>query len=196
MIYIRQLLFSRLSANWGAPAPKSAQSSGSQEGEKMEDDTPTAKAMTREEKIQVLLSVYFSQRGITKPADERLSELGFGRAHHRTLTFIGLQPGCTVQELAKTLRIANQNLNRVLSPLVKQGYVEQRHDPKDLRFRRLYLTDQGKELEEHGFQAQFERLDEVMKHADKDTLRHYLDFAKLMMDPEDRAFMDTVPVDH
>lgn len=159
----------------------------------MENDRPTAHAMTRKEKIQVLLSVYFSQRGITKAADERLSELGFGRAHHRTLTFIGLQPGCTVQELTKTLRIANQNLNRVLSPLVKQGYVEQRHDPKDLRFRRLFLTDQGKELEELGFQAQFERLDEIMKQTDNETLRAYLDFTRLMMDPEDRAFIDSVP---
>ncbi|MDK3018634.1 MarR family winged helix-turn-helix transcriptional regulator [Pseudodonghicola flavimaris] len=138
------------------------------------------------------MSVYFSQRGITRPADDRLSELGFGRAHHRTLTFIGVQPGCTVQELAKTLRIANQNLNRVLSPLVKQGYVEQRHDPKDLRFRRLYLTEQGRELEEHGFQAQFERLDEVMRQSDRATLQAYLDFTRLMMDAEDRAFLDAV----
>lgn len=104
-----------------------------------------------------------------------------------------MQPGCTVQELAKTLRIANQNLNRVLSPLVKQGYVEQRHDPKDLRFRRLFLTDQGKELEEHGFQAQFERLDEVIKQTDRETLEAYLEFTRLMMDPEDRAFLDSVP---
>jgi DNA-binding MarR family transcriptional regulator len=143
----------------------------------------------RNEKLRVLMSLYFAQRDVVAPADERLTELGYGRAHHRVLTFVDQSPGLTVSELGQILRIANQSLNRVLSPLVKQGFIEQSSDPNDLRCRRLYLTEKGRELEEHGFEAQFKLIDAAMKRAGPDAFAGFVEFSQALMDEEDRLLI-------
>lgn len=143
----------------------------------------------RTENLRVLISLFFAQRDVVAPADRRLTALGYGRAHHRVLTFVGLTPGLTVSELGQILRIANQSLNRVLSPLVKQGFVEQRNDPEDLRCRRLYLTKKGRELEDHGFEAQFELIEAAMERAGPDAYAGFVEFAQALMDEEDRLLI-------
>ena len=62
--------------------------------------------------------LFFAYRDFTNVADKVLEELGLGRAHHRTLHFIGRNPGITVSGLLAILRITKQSLARVLNALV------------------------------------------------------------------------------
>lgn len=91
--------------------------------------------------------LFFAYRDFTAKADETLLQYGFGRAHHRVIYFVGRNPGMTVSELLGILKITKQSLSRVLSQLVRQGFIVQRPGSTDRRQRLLSLTDRGAELE-------------------------------------------------
>src|ERR1019366_9260689 len=95
--------------------------------------------------------LFFAYRDFTNAADVILEELGFGRAHHRALHFIGHNPGINVSELLGILRITKQSLARVLGALVERGYVAQAPGPEDRRQRLLTLTEAGHLLERRLF---------------------------------------------
>ncbi len=113
----------------------------------------------REEQIRLTQDMlFFAYRDITAAADAILAELGFGRAHHRALHFIGRNPGISVGDLLAILQITKQSLARVLTPLIAAGYVRQEAGHADRRQRLLFLTDTGLALERTLFERQRERL--------------------------------------
>ena len=81
--------------------------------------------------------LFYAYRDFTAEPDAILARIGFGRAHHRVIHFVGRQPGMTVSELLDILKITKQSLSRVLSQLVQQGYVIQRPGTRDRRPRLL-----------------------------------------------------------
>ncbi|MCZ8310366.1 MAG: MarR family winged helix-turn-helix transcriptional regulator [Rhodospirillales bacterium] len=91
--------------------------------------------------------LFYAYRDFTAEPDRMLEEIGFGRAHHRAIYFVGRYPGINVGELLAILRITKQSLSRVLGELVRKGYILQRQGTSDRRQRRLELTEQGASLE-------------------------------------------------
>lgn len=91
--------------------------------------------------------MFYAYRDFTAEPDAILSGIGFGRAHHRVIHFVGRQPGMTVSDLLDILKITKQSLSRVLSQLVAQEYIVQRTGTRDRRQRLLELTPKGAELE-------------------------------------------------
>jgi DNA-binding MarR family transcriptional regulator len=91
--------------------------------------------------------MFYAYRDFTAEPDAILAKIGFGRAHHRVIHFVGRQPGMTVSDLLDILKITKQSLSRVLSQLVAQGYIIQRPGTRDRRQRLLELTEKGAELE-------------------------------------------------
>jgi DNA-binding MarR family transcriptional regulator len=90
--------------------------------------------------------LFFAYRDFIGDADELLSRLGFGRAHHRVLHFVNRHPGMRVADLLDILKITKQSLGRVLRDLVENGYVTQKAGPADRRQRLLFLTVKGETL--------------------------------------------------
>jgi DNA-binding MarR family transcriptional regulator len=90
--------------------------------------------------------LFFAYRDFVGDADEVLSKLGFGRAHHRVLHFVNRNPGMKVADLLDILNITKQSLGRVLKQLVDQGYVLQKEGAQDRRQRLLYVTPKGEAL--------------------------------------------------
>ena len=102
----------------------------------------------REDELrQGIEMLFYAYRDFTAEPDASLAKIGFGRAHHRVVHFVGRQPGMTVSELLDILRITKQSLSRVLSQLVQEGYITQRPGTRDRRQRLLELTPKGAELE-------------------------------------------------
>jgi DNA-binding MarR family transcriptional regulator len=91
--------------------------------------------------------LFFAYRDFTAEPDAILAKYDFGRAHHRVIHFVGRHPQMTVGELLGILRITKQSLSRVLSQLVRQGFIIQRRGARDRRQRLLDLTPKGRELE-------------------------------------------------
>ena len=75
--------------------------------------------------------MFFAYRDFTGEADDILSRLGLGRAHHRVIYFVGRQPNMTVSDLLSILKITKQSLSRVLSHLVAEGYIHQEQGARD-----------------------------------------------------------------
>jgi DNA-binding MarR family transcriptional regulator len=106
-----------------------------------------AKALLDDEQAVALVELlFFAYRDFVAEADHLLAELGFGRAHHRVLHFVGRNPGMTVAQLLDILQITKQSLSRVLKTLIEKGYVSQHEGAEDRRQRLLYLTRKGESL--------------------------------------------------
>jgi DNA-binding MarR family transcriptional regulator len=90
--------------------------------------------------------LFFAYRDFTGDPDSILSELGFGRAHHRVLHFVSRNPGLRVADLLDILKITKQSLARVLRQLIEGQFIEQRMGAEDRRERRLYTTPAGTAL--------------------------------------------------
>jgi len=115
----------------------------------MADIKPIGKALfLREEELRRGIELmFFAYRDFTGEADSILAEQDMGRAHHRAIYFIGRHPGINVSELLSILCITKQSLSRVLSGLMKDGFVAQKSGQSDRRQRLLYLTEKGANLE-------------------------------------------------
>lgn len=102
--------------------------------------------LTDAESAALVELMFFAYRDFVADPDDILDGLGFGRAHHRVLHFVGRGPGMTVAQLLDLLRITKQSLSRVLKDLLEKGYVLQKEGNEDRRQRLLYLTPNGEAL--------------------------------------------------
>jgi len=59
--------------------------------------------LTDEQLRQGIEAMFFAYRGFTADPDRILSDMAYGRAHHRALHFIGRAPGTTVNNLLNIL---------------------------------------------------------------------------------------------
>src|SRR5580658_4947321 len=116
-------------------------------GELIEKLPGEAPFLSDEEVRQGIELLFFAYRDFTAEPDAILTHYNFGRAHHRVVHFVGRRPQMTVGDLLTILKITKQSLNRVLSQLVRQGFIVQHHGAQDRRQRLLELTEKGRELE-------------------------------------------------
>lgn len=115
----------------------------------MADPRPSANPLfLREEDLrQAIELLFYAYRDFTGEPDEVLAKIGFGRAHHRVVYFVGRYPNITVSGLLKILRITKQSLARVLRQLIDEDYIVQQSGARDRRQRLLRLTEKGVALE-------------------------------------------------
>ena len=87
--------------------------------------------------------------------------------------FVGRNPGITVSDLLGILRITKQSLSRVLSQLVREGFITQRPGSRDRRQRLLDLTNKGVDLERQLSQNQRERLARAYRQAGAEAVEGF-----------------------
>jgi DNA-binding MarR family transcriptional regulator len=109
--------------------------------------------------------LFYAYRDFTAEPDAMLARYGFGRAHHRVIYFVGRHPHMSVSELLGILRITKQSLARVLSQLVRQGFIVQQTGKSDRRQRLLQLTPAGIELERELSENQRQRIERAFAEA-------------------------------
>jgi len=120
----------------------------------------------REEELrQAIELLYYGYRDFTAEPDAMLARYGFGRAHHRVIYFVGRHPQMSVSDLLAILRITKQSLSRVLSQLVRQGFIRQSPGNRDRRRRLLELTEKGTELERQLSENQRQRIARAYREA-------------------------------
>lgn len=141
----------------------------------------------REEELrQAIELLFFAYRDFTAEADALLAEIGFGRAHHRVVYFVGRHPGITVSELLGILRITKQSLSRVLGQLVGDAYITQRPGDRDRRQRLLELTDKGVELERMLTEKQRNRIANAFREAGAEAVEGFRNVMLGIIDEGDR----------
>lgn len=129
-------------------------------------------------------AMFFAYRAFTADPDAILAEIGYGRAHHRALHFIGRRPGLTVTTLLDVLGITKQSLNRVLRRLIDDGLVKARIGRRDRRERLLDLTAAGAVLEHRLSEVQRARMRAAYRAAGPEAVAGFQTVLEAMMDPE------------
>ncbi len=130
--------------------------------------------------------LFFAYRDFVGDADELLSKLGFGRAHHRVLHFVNRNPGMKVADLLDILNITKQSLGRVLKQLVDQGYVVQKEGAQDRRQRLLFVTPKGEALALKLAGLQTERINHAFGQLGPGAHEAARRFLTAMIDPDNR----------
>jgi DNA-binding MarR family transcriptional regulator len=143
--------------------------------------------LTDEQLRKGIEAMFFAYRGFTADPDRILSEMAYGRAHHRALHFINRSPGLTVNALLTVLGVTKQSLNRVLRTLIEDGLVESRVGRKDRRERQLYLTASGAELERQLSEAQRARMRSAYRRAGPQAVAGFRQVLEAMMDDQIHA---------
>jgi DNA-binding MarR family transcriptional regulator len=113
-----------------------------------------------------------------------------GRAHHRAIYFVGRHPGMRVSDLLAILNITKQSLSRVLSTLVKDGYIVQKTGTGDRRQRLLYLTDRGIALEARLTEMQGRRFAAAYRNAGAKAVEGFQHVLQGLLDAETRSQID------
>lgn len=135
---------------------------------------------------QAIEMLFFAYRDFTSDPDQVLATVGYGRAHHRVLHFVGRNPDITVQDLLKILNITKQSLARVLGAMVRDGYVAQTPGARDRRLRHLSLTESGQALEAACSDPQQERVARAFRRAGPEAVEGYRRVLSELIDQESR----------
>jgi len=143
--------------------------------------------LTDEQLRKGIEAMFFAYRGFTADPDRILSEMAYGRAHHRALHFINRSPGLTVNALLTVLGVTKQSLNRVLRTLIEDGLVESRVGRTDRRERQLMLTVKGAELERQLSEAQRARMRAAYRRAGPQAVAGFRQVLEAMMDDQIRT---------
>ncbi|WP_415922292.1 MarR family winged helix-turn-helix transcriptional regulator [Tateyamaria sp. SN6-1] len=140
--------------------------------------------LTDEQLRQGIEAMFFAYRGFTADPDRILSDMAYGRAHHRAIHFINRAPGTTVNNLLNILGVTKQSLNRVLRTLIEDGLVESHVGTVDKRERHLFLTEAGQALEGQLSDAQRARMRAAFRDAGPDAVAGFRTVLEAMMDSE------------
>jgi MarR family transcriptional regulator, transcriptional regulator for hemolysin len=102
--------------------------------------------MSLDLKKQLISQLVESSRFLRNYIDHRAKGRGTTRAQWIVLFRLRDQEGLSQVDLADVLELQPISLVRLLDRLVEHGLVERRHDPRDRRANRLFLTPSGRQL--------------------------------------------------
>jgi MarR family transcriptional regulator, transcriptional regulator for hemolysin len=102
--------------------------------------------MSLDPKRELVAQLVESSRLLRNFIDHRAKTKGTTRAQWIVLFRLRQQEGLSQVDLADVLELQPISLVRLLDRLVEHGLLERRHNPKDRRANRLYLTERGKQL--------------------------------------------------
>jgi MarR family transcriptional regulator, transcriptional regulator for hemolysin len=102
--------------------------------------------MSLDLKRQLISQLVESSRLLRNYIDNRAKARGTTRAQWIVLFRLRQQEGLSQVDLADVLELQPISLVRLLDRLVEHGLLERRHDPRDRRANRLFLTASGRQL--------------------------------------------------
>jgi MarR family transcriptional regulator for hemolysin len=150
--------------------------------------------MTLDLKRQLIAQLVESSRLLRNYIDHRAKGRGTTRAQWIVLFRLREQEGLSQVDLADVLELQPISLVRLLDRLVEHGLLERRHDPRDRRANRLFLTATGRRLVDDldGLRSSIaaDVLQDVPSasiQTSLETLRDIKDRIKLLAEPGDIA---------
>ena len=102
--------------------------------------------MSLDLKRQLVAQLVESSRLLRNFIEHRAKSRGTTRAQWIVLFRLRQQEGLSQVDLADVLELQPISLVRLLDRLVEHGLLERRHDPRDRRANKLYLTASGRQL--------------------------------------------------
>ncbi|MCO7128002.1 MarR family winged helix-turn-helix transcriptional regulator [Sporolactobacillus shoreicorticis] len=118
---------------------------------------------------------YFGYRTFTEKPDQIIEKYGIQRVHHRILFFIAQVPGITVNDLLSILEVSKQALNAPLRLLSEKNLIKMVQADYDKRYKLLYLTQEGKQLESKLSHVQREQMKTIFDSLGSDHQKAWID---------------------
>jgi DNA-binding MarR family transcriptional regulator len=87
-------------------------------------------------------------RDMTNIHDQKLSKHGLSTSQVGVLAQLWKKNGLTQKEIQEKLGIRPSSLTGLVDNMVAKGWMARKADPDDARVKRLFLTEEGKVLEE------------------------------------------------
>jgi DNA-binding MarR family transcriptional regulator len=131
--------------------------------------------MSLDLKRQLVAQLVESSRLLRNYIDHRAKTRGTTRAQWIVLFRLRQQEGLSQVDLAEVLELQPISLVRLLDRLVEHGLLERRHDPKDRRANRLFLTESGRQLVDDLDSLRDEIAAEVLQDTSTATIQASLD---------------------
>ena len=131
--------------------------------------------MSLDLKRQLVAQLVESSRLLRNYIDHRAKERGTTRAQWIVLFRLRQNEGLSQVDLADVLELQPISLVRLLDRLVEHDLLERRHDPKDRRANRLFLTAKGKRLVDDLDSLRDAIATDVLHDLSEDTLQTSLD---------------------
>ncbi|MBV9457688.1 MAG: MarR family transcriptional regulator [Bradyrhizobium sp.] len=126
--------------------------------------------MSLDLKRELVAQLVESSRLLRNYIDQRAKSRGTTRAQWIVLFRLREQEGLSQVDLADVLELQPISLVRLLDRLVEHGLLERRHDPKDRRANRLFLTASGRQLVDDLDSLRDAIADDVMKKLSPDAI--------------------------
>lgn len=137
-----------------------------------------------------LLLHFFAHLCLAADAEAPLTELGFGRVHHRILYFTHFAPGISVGELLGVLRMTHQNAQRALRQLDQEGLIEFKLSKEDRRLKLLHCTRKGEQLLEALTTHQRERITAAYEQCTPRDVEGFVAVLSKMIDADNLLWLD------
>lgn len=87
------------------------------------------------------------ERTIKKIHDRRFQEYGITVSQASLLHQLWQRDGMTQKEIQDKLSMRGASVSGLVDVLLKKGFIERKQDEEDARYKRLYLTEKGREIE-------------------------------------------------
>ena len=97
---------------------------------------------------QMCFPLYAAARSVTNLYTPYLSELGLTYTQYIVLLVLWEKDGVTVGEICERLMLDNGTVSPLLKKLQNAGYIEKKRNQDDDRVVNIYLTGEGKALQE------------------------------------------------
>lgn len=97
---------------------------------------------------QLCFKLYAASRMVTSTYTQFLKPLGLTYTQYIVLLVLWEKDGITVGKLCEKLYLDNGTITPVIKKMQSQGYLERVRSSKDDRIVIIYLTDEGKKLQE------------------------------------------------
>ncbi len=133
-------------------------------------------------------NIIYQMATITKDVQDQL-QLRFKRAGHKVtpeqfhlLTHLWYQDGLFQQDLAEAVGKDKTTISRVLNNMIRNDLVKRETDSDDLRYRRIYLTDYGRKLQDKLVNISGELYFQALQKLKDEDVRHMLKLIDTMRD--------------
>ena len=138
--------------------------------------------MSLDLKRQLVAQLVESSRLLRNFIDHRAKGRGTTRAQWIVLFRLREKEGLSQVDLADVLELQPISLVRLLDRLVEHGLLERRHDPKDRRANRLYLTRRGRQLVDDLDSLRDSIAGDVMQELSREQIQTSLDALRAIKD--------------
>lgn len=92
-------------------------------------------------------------RSMNNIDDKKLHKLDLTASQVLILSQLWKKDGLTQKEIQENLNLRPASISGIVDILLKKGFINRKQDDEDARFKRLYLTEEGRRLEDASLEA-------------------------------------------